>query len=589
MSEFTKIQWCDTTVNPIMGCGGCELFPSPSEVLTAIDAAAAEAGGKIDSRKIYKGLVDEVFLKAENPHPGHKQVVNTTNIYHLKERFLARVRDKHSPEVALAADTAIRKSVTCYAAVLHLRKGASILDREGIRKGKDKPREPHNGHAPIFEIVTKFATRAAEVADLPDLLGKSNPKTPWKDNLPRMIFVSDMGDALSSAGDFPFLKSDLMPAIESDNGSRHLWLWLTKRPERMAKFAREIGGFPSNVCAMTTLTGPDEKSLKRLADLKEVNAAVRGLSIEPLWDRIPPSKLNLKGIDWVIVGGESGSGKLTRPFALEWAEELRDYCQSKGVAFFLKQLGRNPTLDGESIKLKNEHGGKWEEWDEPLRIREFPKAFHEFRRDERILSDIPRPEQKPKKPKAEPEFPLTPEEKEDFKRLDRIVRRGVAAFMEAGKALSKIHDGKLWRAGGHTTWEGYCRVVAGISKSYAHRLMQTSEIASELTETLSIGNDSSLLNPVSEAQIRPLIQLKESDQRVDAWKSAVEKANGGSPTAVEVTEAVFEILNPEGVAERPEPRSVQRVKVANRLKDAIRLRASWSQLEKLLEELEGLL
>ena len=50
---------------------------------------------------------------------------------------------------------------------------------------------------------------------------------------------------------------------------------------------------------------------------------MRGLSIEPLWKRIPPADLDLEGIDWVILGGESGSGKLTRPFSVEWAEELR--------------------------------------------------------------------------------------------------------------------------------------------------------------------------------------------------------------------------------------------------------------------------
>ena len=191
--------------------------------------------------------------------------------------------------------------------------------------------------------------------------------------------------------------------------------------------------------------------------------------------------------------------------------------------------------------------------------------------------------------KAEPEFPLTPEERAEFKRLDRIVQRGIAAFMEAGGALRKIHDGKLWRAGGYATWEGYCRVVAGISKSYAHRLMQTSEIAHELSKSLPIGNDSSHLNPVFEAQIRPLIQLKEPDKRVEAWKSAVEKAEGGSPTAVEVTEAVFEILNPDGLAEKPESRSERRVNVVNRLKDAIQRRASWDQLDELLQKLEDLL
>ena len=100
--------------------------------------------------------------------------------------------------------------------------------------------------------------------------------------------------------------------------------------------------------------------------------------------------------------------------------------------------------------------------------------------------------------------------------------------------------------------------------------MQTSEIAVELSESLPIGNDSSRLNPVSEAQIRPLIQLREPLQRAEAWTSAIEKAKGVSPTAVEVTEAVLEILNPEGTVERPESRAIQRVKVASRLREAIR-------------------
>ncbi len=55
-----------------------------------------------------------------------------------------------------------------------------------------------------------------------ELLGMSNPATPWKDRLPHMIFVSDMGDALSAKGDFPFLKRELVPAFQSDEGKRHL-------------------------------------------------------------------------------------------------------------------------------------------------------------------------------------------------------------------------------------------------------------------------------------------------------------------------------------------------------------------------------
>jgi protein gp37 len=594
MSEFTKIQWADTTVNPIMGCGGCELYPNPSEVLAAIAAAmnSADSTIKVSSETVkatFKKLVSEVFLKSENAHPGHKNTVNVTNIWHLRARFHALILNKYGKNIAKAADDAIRKEVTCYAAVQHFNKSASILDREGNRPGKDKPRGLNVGFAPIFESVTRFEGRSAKTAGFDDLLGMSNPKTPWKDRLPRLIFVSDMGDALSAKSDFQHLKNDLMPAILSDDGKRHLWLWLTKRPSRMVAFASEIGGFPDNVCAMTTLTGPDAESLKRLSDLKNVQASIRGLSIEPLWNRIPPGKLNLKGIDWVILGGESGSGDLTRPFAVEWAEELREHCREKGVAFFLKQLGRNPTRDGKNFRLNDKHGGDWNEWDASLMTREFPRAFHEYRKRVMIPTNELRPTKPGKETMDETEFPLTAKDRADFKRLDKIVRQGVSAFVEAGQALSKIHDGCLWRAGEYTTWEGYCREVAGMSKSYVHRLIQASEIAIELSESLPIGNELTQLKPVSESQVRPLARLPEVDQRARAWSVSVGKAQGGNPTAVEVTEAVFEVLNPEGIAEKPEARSAQRVNVARRLGEAIRGRVSWDQLEQLLEELERLL
>jgi hypothetical protein len=187
--------------------------------------------------------------------------------------YAAEMKEKIATHGALASN--IRPSLADDATLavkmlepygLSLLEATSSASMPGLSFGKDKPRDPHKGHAPIFEMVTQYPDRAAIAAKLPDLLGRFNPATPWKQRLPRMFFVSDMGDALSSRGDFGFLKTDLMPAINFDAGKLHLWLWLTKRPEYMARFAEEIGGFPSNVCAMTTLTGPDETSLKRLTD-----------------------------------------------------------------------------------------------------------------------------------------------------------------------------------------------------------------------------------------------------------------------------------------------------------------------------------
>jgi protein gp37 len=195
-----------------------------------------------------------------------------------------------------------------------------------------------------------------------------------------MIFVSDMGDAMSTKGLFPFLKQEATH-LSTDKGRRHLWLWLTKRPHIMRHFAEEIGGLPENVCAMTTVTGPD--ALHRVDELRQTKAACRGLSIEPLWERIPPEDLDLTGIDWVIVGGESGARDVVEPFHVEWAEELREHCRKAGVAFFVKQLGSKPFMNGKPLVLADRHGGNWDEWPRKLRVREFPAYFHQCRADER--------------------------------------------------------------------------------------------------------------------------------------------------------------------------------------------------------------
>lgn len=87
----------------------------------------------------------------------------------------------------------------------------------------------------------------------------------------------------------------------------------------------------------------------------------------PDWTRIGSTSL-----DWVVVGGESGPG--ARPFHLEWARDLRAQCRASGVPFFLKQLGRRPLLGGETLKFADKKGGDMAEWPEDLRVREFPET-----------------------------------------------------------------------------------------------------------------------------------------------------------------------------------------------------------------------
>jgi hypothetical protein len=89
----------------------------------------------------------------------------------------------HGKAAGKATVEAIKSAVTCYAAKLHLNRGASIIKPE---------RTPKKGYAPTFEQLTKFEGRMATAAGWSDLLGTPRPGSPWKDDLPRMIFISDM-------------------------------------------------------------------------------------------------------------------------------------------------------------------------------------------------------------------------------------------------------------------------------------------------------------------------------------------------------------------------------------------------------------
>lgn len=366
MATNTKIQWCDSTVNPIMGCGGCELFPPASKILEQLDIVLGKLGpwAPGTSKVVYKHLIEAAYAAIHSPLEGHSKALTTTNLWHLRFEFCKQVAERLSKRGAHASEQAINSAVTCYAAKLHLNKAQSIA----------KPTRGFNpGYAPVFEAVTSFSGRVKEAARLSDLRDASREDKPWLDGLPRHIFISDMGDAFSRASDFSFLEDEVIGAVKSDKGKRHVWLWLTKRPERMAKFGEGIGGFPQNVIAMTTLTG--SQTLDRVEALRRVPASTRGLSIEPLRERIPAEKLDLRGINWVIVGGESGRGDCVTPFDLKWARELRTHCLDRGVACFIKQLGRRPIESGEELRLRDGHGGDWSEWPADLRVREMPEAL----------------------------------------------------------------------------------------------------------------------------------------------------------------------------------------------------------------------
>lgn len=371
MALNTGIQWCDSSTNPVMGCLGCELYPTPQKILAAIDRACLHArinGWTSGTAKTLFGeLLDEVWSELEatdaGPGEGHQKKLTTTNIRHLRKRLKHRVTELFSVKAGRLVEATINRSMKCYAAQLHANRGYDLLNPE---------REANVGYAPTFEEITLFPGRTKVAAQWSDLTGTDRLEKPWLNGLPRLIFVSDMGDAFSRKKDFGFLRTE-MAAFQTPEGQQHLWLWLTKRPKIMREFADSIGGFPANVCAMTTVTSP--KTLKRIDALREVNASVRGLSLEPLWGSLA-DEIDLTGIDWVIVGGESGAKANAELFAIEWAMKLLNRCREEGVAFFLKQLGRRPTYQGKELKLRQLHGGDWAEWPADIRVREMPQYFY---------------------------------------------------------------------------------------------------------------------------------------------------------------------------------------------------------------------
>ncbi len=374
MSDKTGIQWCDSTANPIMGCDGCELFPSGPEVLRSIDRALSAFGiqgwssGSAASR--FQELLEIAYRECRQggvtPPPEWKKTLCHTNIYHLRFRFAAVVADQFGRKFRKTSELAVRMSLRCYAAQLHANRGFDITKPQ---------RQLVAGYAKTFEHVTRFPDRMSAYARMSDLTGTDRTNKPWLNGLPRLIFVSDMGDAFSRRSDFGYLQEEVDKSIVTKDGRRHLWLWLTKRPDSMAAFSSQIGGFSSNVCAMTTITS--SKQLGRVGRLQQVDAQSRGLSIEPLWDSVA-DRIDLGGIDWVIVGGESGAAAKVKPFELEWARELKQRCQEEGVAFFVKQLGRRPVDGADELTLSDPHGGDWDEWPMDLRVREMPANFRDY-------------------------------------------------------------------------------------------------------------------------------------------------------------------------------------------------------------------
>ncbi len=190
---------------------------------------------------------------------------------------------------------------------------------------------------------------------------------PLKWRRPRMIFVNSMSDLFHKKVPKDFIDRVFDTMERAD---WHVFQVLTQRSSLMRRYVNARypdDGAPAHIWLGTSVE--DGTKLSRVRHLRETAAKVRFLSVEPL---IGPIKtLDLTGIHWVIVGGESGPH--ARPMQLEWASTVRDLCIDAGVPFFFKQWGGfRPKSGGRTLD-----GQEWSQWPNNSKNKEKIKRINE--------------------------------------------------------------------------------------------------------------------------------------------------------------------------------------------------------------------
>ena len=190
---------------------------------------------------------------------------------------------------------------------------AARLDAMGMDKYKGLTRK--SGGRAVWTGKVRLDRQALEVPGA------------WK--RPRRIFVNSMSDLFHAAVPAKFVAAvwSVMQATP-----QHTYQILTKRPDRMAEITAELPVL-KNVWLGTSVENADY--LDRIDDLRKVRATVRFISFEPLLGSV--AEANLEGIQWAIVGGESGPR--SRPMLRAWVDEIEALCRDADVAFFFKQWG----------------------------------------------------------------------------------------------------------------------------------------------------------------------------------------------------------------------------------------------------------
>jgi protein gp37 len=250
-----------------------------------------------------------------------------------------------------------------------------------------------------FAILRDSGPRWSGEVELVEL--KVSEPLHWKQ--PRRVFVDSMSDLFHEA--LPDAAIDRVFAVMA-LCPQHTFQVLTKRADRMRQYFADIpyrqevigihaelwSGLDRHFDGPGTTMGygvtwklplpnvwlgvsvEDQATKYRIDILRQTPAAVRFISIEPLLEDI--GQLDLTGIHWGIVGGESGPQ--ARPCDLAWIESTVNQFQAAGRPLFVKQVGSKPVRSASGClttryPITDSKGGNWDEWPERIRIREFPR------------------------------------------------------------------------------------------------------------------------------------------------------------------------------------------------------------------------
>lgn len=162
-------------------------------------------------------------------------------------------------------------------------------------------------------------------------LHESDLNIPFEWKKPKIVFVNSMSDLFHK--DVPVVYIQRIFRVMKEN-PQHVFQILTKRADILLKYDKKrLLEWTHNIWMGVTVE--NDKVMNRVDMLKATKARIKFLSCEPLLSDLP--RLNLKGIDWVIVGGESG--RSPRPMKKEWVKNIKNECKRSDVAFFFKQWG----------------------------------------------------------------------------------------------------------------------------------------------------------------------------------------------------------------------------------------------------------